>query len=253
MTSVQVEDCGRVRVLTLVSDDGLNVLDDTSRKRLSAALEGADQTSTVRAVAICGSERAFCVGADIKEFPRAPTDPSQFLFDALAVFSQPERLTKPVVCVTAGAAIAGGMELALASDWIFAEPTATFALTEARFGMIPGYALSRLALHVGAARARRLLMTGETLNPESAIATGLPVTASGPGCALADALDFCRGTMLSSPASIAEIKRRTTHSGRDNDFAETIAAYSLLWNQDDAIEGIRGFREGRTPRFADED
>jgi enoyl-CoA hydratase/carnithine racemase len=250
MTTVAVDDSGVVRLITMSSENGLNALDTCAREMLRDALNGAESERHVRAVILLGATRAFSVGADISEFPDAPCDPSQFLLDALAIFSLPERLSKPVVCVIEGLAIAGGLELALASDWIFAEPQAELALTEARFGLLPGYALSRLARSIGSHRARRLMMTGETLKRDAAAQLGLPVSPSEEGSGLDDALEFCTLIARSAPSSVAEIKRLDSQLDSDRDFELTVNTYSRLWNEQDGVEGLRAFREHRSPAFA---
>lgn len=242
MTEIESETREAVRILTMTSANGLNSLSAADRTNMAAALTAADEDPDVRAVVLRGSSRAFSVGADVMDFPAAPCDPTQYLLEALAVFSLPERLSKPVVSVVSGHAIAGGFELALATDWIFAEPGARMSLSEATFGMLPGYALSRLSSIVGRPRARRLMITAEVLDPQSAVAFGLPVTASATGRGLADALDFCRQTMGTAPASLAEVKRRTAFTGDDADFRRTVERYAQLWNEPDAVARVADFR-----------
>jgi enoyl-CoA hydratase/carnithine racemase len=250
VTSIQSEQVDNVRLVRMSSTDGLNPLSAADRREFAEHLHRADQDPQVRAIVLLGSDRAFSVGADIKDFPEPPCDPSDYLIDALEVFSLPERIAKPVVAVVTGLAIAGGMELALASDWVFAEPGARMSLTEAHFGMLPGYALSRLPGIIGRTAARRLMMTCEELRAEDAMRLGLPVSLSERGRGLADALSFCAQTARSSMTSIAEIKRRTAFVGADADFRETVTAYARLWNLDDAIEGLTAFRERRQPDFS---
>lgn len=229
----------------------LNVFTLEAHEALGAALLAADRDEGVRVILLSGTARSFSAGADIEAFPRPPADPAGWVRTFLQANSLPERLTKPVLAVVHGAAVAGGFELALACDWILAGPDATFALPEARFGLVAGYGAARLAQSIGAHRARRLLLTGETLNAGDAAALGLHVTAVQQGDPLDAAHEMAEQICRSAPEAVRVIKQRSVSQALalDPGFEVSLEAYTRLWNHPDTQEGIAAFREGRDPVF----
>jgi enoyl-CoA hydratase/carnithine racemase len=185
------------------------------------------------------------------EFPVAPCDPTSFVESVLVSDSMPERLRKPVLAVVEGQAIAGGFELALACDWIYASERAQFRLPEARFGLVAGYAAARLSSIVGSARARRLMMTGEMISAVDAERYGIHVTITRPGGALAAALAMAEDICRSAPHAVRLIKQRSVAGvmASDPGFRVSLAAYAQLWNSPDAAEAMTAFRERRPPVF----
>jgi enoyl-CoA hydratase/carnithine racemase len=246
---ITAEDRGVLRVLTMTGPGDLVVFDEEAHQRLGTHLEAADEDDAVRVVLLRGTARSFSVGADIDAFPEPPADPTGFVTHFLHANSLPERLRKPVLAVVDGLVTAGGFELALACDWIFATPRATFSLPEARFGLVAGYAVTRLAHAVGPHRARRLLMTGESLTATRAAEWGLPVTVADDPLAEAEAMG--NEIARSAPHAVRIIKQQSVAAGlaQDPRFRASAATYAQLWNLPDTVEAISAWREGRSPVF----
>ena len=243
---ITFRDDGPVRVVTLSGPRGVNVFTARAHDRLEAVLTEADADDAVRVIVLTGTSRTFSVGADIGAFPPAPCDPTEFVDRFLAVNALPERLDTPVLAAVHGAATAGGFELALACDWILAAPAATFSLPEARFGLVAGYAAARLAQTVGAHRARRLLLTGETLTATQAAEFGLPVTVTDQDpldAAVAMAAQICR----SAPHAVRIIKQRSVAQAgaTDPDLQVSLQAYAQLWNLPETRSAIAAWRDKR--------
>lgn len=241
---ISCHDEGPVRVVTLSGPRGVNVVTARVHDRLEAVLTEADRDEAVRVVILTGTGRTFSVGADIGAFPEE--DPTEFVARFLAVNALPERLGTPVLAAVHGTATAGGFELALACDWIFAAPSATFSLPEARFGLVAGYAAARLAQTVGAHRARRLLMTGETLTATQAVEFGLPVTVTEQDpleAAAAMAARICR----SAPHAVRIIKQRSVAQAgaADPDLQVSLMAYAELWNLPETRSATADWRAKR--------
>ncbi|APO70492.1 bifunctional 3-hydroxyacyl-CoA dehydrogenase/crotonase protein (plasmid) [Rhizobium gallicum] len=147
----------------------VNALSKAVRQGLLDALAGVADDPLVSAVVIHGGEGCFIAGADIKELTSPPEAP--FLPDVIARI---DALAKPVIAAIDGAALGGGLEIALACDRRIASPRSTFALPETRLGLIPGAGgTQRLPRLIGIELAEILVATGEALKAERALGIGL--------------------------------------------------------------------------------
>ncbi|HEX7936898.1 MAG TPA: enoyl-CoA hydratase-related protein, partial [Paraburkholderia sp.] len=124
----------RGKVLLVTIDHApVNALSADVRRGLLAAIEAADAAPSVEAVLIVGAGRNFIAGADIREFGKPPVPPS--LPD---VCNRIEACTKPVVAAIHGAALGGGLEVALAAHYRLAVEGAKLGLPEVQLGLLPG-------------------------------------------------------------------------------------------------------------------
>jgi len=170
---VLCEDRGAVRVLTMNRPESRNALNTGLISALYTALIHADRDVSVRAVILTGTDPAFCAGLDLKQVQR---DGSAYFerLHAENCITKVAQLGKPVLGAINGAAITGGMELALGCDFLVASDRAVFADTHAQVGILPGAGMTaRLPHLVGAAMARRLSMTSEVIDAARAETMGL--------------------------------------------------------------------------------
>ncbi len=172
---VRSEKRGRTLLLTL-DHPPVNVLSRRVLEALAARLEEAEADLGVRAVVLASAaEKAFAAGADIREM--APMDPAAaHEHGALgqAVTRQIERLSVPVIAAVHGVALGGGCEISLACDFILASEDAMFGQPEINLGIMPGWGgTRRLPRRIGAARARRWILTGRSVTAAEAHAQGL--------------------------------------------------------------------------------
>jgi enoyl-CoA hydratase len=150
-----------------------NALNTDLISALHAALTHADRDASVREVVLTGADPAFCAGLDLKQVQR---DGSAYFkrLHAENCITKVAQLGKPVLGAINGAAITGGMEMALGCDFLVASDRAVFADTHARVGILPGAGMTaRLPQLVGAAMARRLSMTSEVIDAARAATMGL--------------------------------------------------------------------------------
>jgi enoyl-CoA hydratase len=169
------EDAGGLCTLMLSRPDKLNALDTAAFVDLDAhcaALEAA--TDAIGCVLLRGSGRAFCAGADLGamgvDADGQPVDPrfKPGVIDRLA------RLPQPVIAAVHGVCYTGGLELALACDFVLADPAARFADTHGRFGLVGAWGMGqRLSRRVGQPTAKRLMMTAAPVDAREALAIGL--------------------------------------------------------------------------------
>jgi enoyl-CoA hydratase/carnithine racemase len=169
---ILTETVGTTRVITLNRPQSRNAWGGGLPDALAAAIAAADD-SAVTAVVLTGTDPAFCAGVDLKEL--AVQGASYFAHlaevDLVGSLSQ---LAVPVVGAINGPTFTGGLELALACDFLIASDRAVFADTHVRVGVIPGGGMTaRLPIVVGEARARRMSLTGEVVDAETALRIGL--------------------------------------------------------------------------------
>jgi enoyl-CoA hydratase len=216
---VTAEDQGRGRLAYERHDDVLVITIDRASKsnaldrQTFAALRevlGELAASSVRAVVITGSGgRAFSAGADVGELATIAGESARELvgrgqdaFDAI------ERLDQPTVAAINGAALGGGLELAMACDLRIAADHATLGLPEMTLGNVPGWgATQRLPRLVGYGRAVELVLTGARISARQALDWGL-VSRVVPGTELRrEALRYAARLAQHSPVALAQAKR----------------------------------------------
>ncbi|MGN5236382.1 MULTISPECIES: enoyl-CoA hydratase [unclassified Rhodococcus (in: high G+C Gram-positive bacteria)] len=169
-----VEQRGPVRVLTFNRPQQRNALSSALIDTLRAELAAADADDRTSVVILTGSDPAFCAGLDLQELGSGGNTLLKVEDDDVPVGHPWAPLTKPVIGAINGAAITGGLELALACDILIASKRARFADTHARVGVLPGWGLtSRLPAAVGRGFARRMSLSGNFVGAEEALRVGL--------------------------------------------------------------------------------
>ena len=157
--------------LTLDRPDKLNALDTAMFEALDAHCAALEQaTGTIGCVVLRANGRAFSAGADLGAMGAAPIDPrfKPGVIDRLA------RLPQPVIVAVHGVCYTGGLELALAGDFILADITARFADTHGKFGLVGAWGMGqRLSRRIGVPAAKRMMMTARTVLAEEAHQLGI--------------------------------------------------------------------------------
>lgn len=160
-----------VAVVTLNRPEARNALNADLAAALPDAIAAADADPEVRAIVLTGADPAFCAGFDLRDVrggTKRGENPHPGWWGALP----PTRV--PVIGAINGAAVTGGLEIALACDFLIASERARFADTHAKVGMLPGWGLTILLPEaVGARRARQMSLTGEMIDAATALSWGL--------------------------------------------------------------------------------
>jgi enoyl-CoA hydratase/carnithine racemase len=226
---------------------------------LAAAFEALDADPACRAVVLCSEGKSFCAGAQLGGRPRPPSEadpppravePGRHLYDAaVRLFST----QIPVVAAIQGAAIGGGLGLALMPDFRVAAPEARFSANFARLGFHHGFGLSvTLPDLVGGQRAMELLYTGRRLRAEEALAIGLCDRVA-PLAELREAATaLAREIALSAPLAVRSIRETLRGDLPDRIRAATDrekVQQERLQKTSDFREGVRAMAERRTPVF----
>jgi enoyl-CoA hydratase len=201
-----------------------------------------------------GGSRAFCAGADLKE-RNGMTD--QAWQEQHLIFERAVRAIigcpVPVIAAVNGAAFAGGLELALCCDFIYAAEHARFALTEVTLGIMPGAGgTQNLPRALGARRAKEILLTGRPFSAQEALDWGLVNRICKAEALVGEALQTAAVIAANAPLSARQIKQAVNY-GLNMDLASgmmfEIEAYNRLVPTDDRREGIRAFNEKRRANF----
>ncbi|CAE6693993.1 3-hydroxyacyl-CoA dehydrogenase NAD-binding domain-containing protein [Paraburkholderia domus] len=206
----------RGKVLLVTIDHApVNALSADVRRGLLAAIEAADADSAVEAVLIVGAGRNFIAGADIREFGKPPVPPS--LPD---VCHRIESCAKPVVAAIHGAALGGGLEVALAAHYRLAVDGAKLGLPEVQLGLLPGAGgTQRTPRLIGAPAALDLILSGRHAGAKEALALRLIDRLGSSDDILAEGLAYVH-ELLAAHAPV----RRTRDAAALSDRAASLAA-----------------------------
>ena len=226
---------------------------------LAAAVRALDADMNVRAVGVTGAGRAFSAGADIDEIDGF-THRDQFeafihtFTDALELI---ETSPLPFVAAVNGAAMGGGLELALACDLRVVAAKGKLALPEAKLGVLPGAGgTQRLPQLAPRGLATEMIMLGSTITGARAFEVGLAnKLADSPEDVLAQAralADELAGGAALVPARTKSLLRETATLSVAEGIVRERAAATDLHDSTDGREGFRAFVERRTPRFGKE-
>ncbi|MCC8394297.1 3-hydroxyacyl-CoA dehydrogenase NAD-binding domain-containing protein [Paraburkholderia sp. MMS20-SJTR3] len=159
---------GKVLLVT-IDHPPVNALSADVRRGLLAAIEAADAEPAIGAVLLIGAGRNFIAGADIREFGKPPVAPA--LPD---ICNRIEACSKPVIAALHGAALGGGLEVALAAHYRIAVDGAKLGLPEVQLGLLPGAGgTQRTPRLIGAQAALDLILSGRHVGAQEALALGL--------------------------------------------------------------------------------
>lgn len=171
------ETTGQVRVLRMNRPDKLNALNTALTVALRDALLAAGEDETVRAIVLTGEGRAFCAGADLKEFSDLTPDNQDLVVKradlTCRVHSLIREVAKPVISAVRGAAVGGGAGLAIACDMAVAGDDLKFGYPELRHDLVPALVMTNLVRQMGRKIAFELVSTGRVLSAEEAERFGL--------------------------------------------------------------------------------
>lgn len=214
-----------------------------------------EDAGEVRCVVLTGAgERVFCAGADLKERLGMTRDQwvrQHELFERM--FWTLIDLPVPVIGAINGHAYAGGFELVLACDFVYASSAARFALTEVTLGIMPGAGgTQNLPRAIGERRAKEMLMTGRPIDAARALAWGVVNDLAEPGAVVERALETARTIAANAPLSVRQIKKSIRYGGQmelRTALRFEVEAYNHLIETEDRHEGIRAFNEKRKPQF----
>ncbi|HEX5567191.1 MAG TPA: enoyl-CoA hydratase-related protein [Streptomyces sp.] len=247
-----------VAELVLDRPRAMNAVSTEMARCIGEACAALAADREVRAVVLGSThERAFCVGADLKERNSfSDADLARQRPYARAAYTGVLELPVPTVAAVHGFALGGGFELALSCDLIVADSTAVVGLPEVSVGVIPGGGGTQLLpRRVGAARAAELIFTARRVEAAEARELGLVDHLVAEGEDRAEALALARRIAANSPVGLRAAKR-ALRTGWGMDLRAGLEVEDAAWRSvafsGDRAEGVAAFNEKRTPRWPGE-
>lgn len=253
---VEVKD--GIGVLTLNRPEKLNAFTSDMLWGLIEALDDFETRDDIKAVILTGAGRGFCSGGDIggmgEGHEARPHMTKERIWREIQAF--PKRLArfeKPILCAVNGAAVGGGMDLALACDIRIAGQSAKFAETYSKIGLAPGgggaYFLPRL---IGKAQALELLWTAEFIGADTALELGLVNHVYADDALMDETIKLAQKIASQPPLSVKLIKRlvdQGLRSDMDTAFDLVSSHIAILRAGEDHKEAITAFREKRPGKY----
>ncbi len=246
---------GHVAELVLDRAKAMNAISTEMARNLSAACAALAEDTDVRVVVLTSThERAFCVGADLKERNSfADADFGRQRPHTRAAYTGVLELPMPTIAAVHGFALGGGYELALSCDIIVADPTAVVGLPEVSVGVIPGGGGTQLLpRRVGAARAAELVFTARRVPAPEAHGLGMVDILAAEGRDRAEALALADRIAANSPVGLRAAKKalRLGHGlGLREGLEIEDAAWRTIAFSADRAEGIAAFNAKRPPEW----
>ena len=254
---IRSEQKGSARWLILDRPEIRNALSAQMMTQACTALEEAVRDPSVRSIVVTGSGTAFSAGADLNEMKAMRTaSADDNIVNALAMsnfFYAIAEAPKPVVTRVHGPAVAGALGIIAASDYAVAVRTVSFAFTEVRLGIAPAMISPFVVWRIGAPRARRLFMTGESFGAEEAGRMGLVDRVVEPEALDATIEEITKNFELCAPSAVAAAKRvvnRAADGPLDAHRRFTAEMIAQLRAGEEGQEGMAAFLEKRKPRWA---
>lgn len=255
--SIDFERRGPVALITINRPEAMNALDLEHDEALADAWRKFEATDELLvAVLSSAGNEAFCSGGDLKSYMPWRRKHALEGRDGAISFggmTLADDVTKPVVAAIQGHCLAGGLELAMASDIRICTPNARFGLPEVRWGVLPGGGgTQRLPRLVALGIALELILTGETIDATKAERIGLVNRIVPPEALLDTAFATAERITQNGPLAVRAAKR-AVRQGLDRSLSDGLEIESAMQRQllqsDDAEEGLRAFAERRRPVY----
>lgn len=251
MSELEVEERGRVLVLTMNRPQARNAVTLAMAEQIAGAMDTVDSRPDLSVAVITGAGGTFCAGMDLKGFARGERP----IVDGRGFAGLVQRPpTKPLIAAVEGYALAGGFEIVLAADLVVASSAARFGLPEVKRGLTAAAGgLLRLQHRIPYHLAMELVLTGRMLPAPEAADLHLVNRVTEPDKALDEALTLAAEIAENAPLALTASKQVLVNSP-DWPLAEKFARQEEYVNpvreSADAREGALAFVEKRTPRWS---
>jgi len=249
--TVIVEKENHIGIITLNRPEQLNTFTTTLAGELDQSLVDMDRDKEIRVIIIKGNGRAFCAGIDVSVLPmKSILEYRSWIREMETAFLTIAHMQKPVIAAAHGVAAANGAGLVVAADLaIIAEGTriGTTAINVGLFCMGPAVPLSR---SLGRKLSLEMLLTGDFIDAERAERIGLVNKVVPPDKLMDEAMNLASKLASKSPIAL-QMGKKAFYTMSDMEFEKALEysneMFAELCTTEDAIEGVRAFREKREP------
>ncbi len=242
---VLVEQRDRILIITINRPKAKNAVNSAVSHGLADAVDRLDGDPGLSVGIVTGAGGSFCAGMDLKAFARGEVP----IVEGRGMGFTERPPVKPLIAAVEGYALAGGTELALATDLIVASTDAAFGIPEVKRGLVAGGGgLLRLPERIPPAIAMELALTGASFTAERAHALGMVNVLAEPGGALDAAIALAERITVNGPLAVAATKRIIVESrgwSPDTMFGEQNTILMPVFSSNDAKEGAIAFAEKR--------
>jgi enoyl-CoA hydratase len=247
---VLVEQRDRILIMTINRPEAKNAVNAAVSRGLADAVDRLDSDPGLSVGIVTGAGGSFCAGMDLKAFARG----ENVIVEGRGIGFTEQPPVKPLIAAVEGYALAGGTEVALATDLIVASRDSAFGIPEVKRGLVAGGGgLLRLPQRIPYAIAMELALTGDNLPAVRAHELGLVNVLAEPGSALDAAIALAEKITANGPLAVAATKRIIIESRNwspDEVFAEQMKILMPVFSSNDAKEGAIAFAEKRAPRWS---
>jgi len=229
---IEVEQQGKVGIVTLARPAARNALTAQMMQDLFRSVQELDASSDVNVIVVTGQDPAFCAGLDLKDLATTYKDIRLSAEGSTQQHGLLPRTSKPIIGAINGAAVTGGLEVALGCDWLIASEKASFADTHARVGVMPGGGMTiRLPQLVGINRARQMSFTGNFIDAKTAYQWGLVNEVCEHDSLMTRVIEQAKTIAEIDPLSVREIRTmyETLGNRSDDDAYLEEAKWSRRW------------------------
>ncbi|MDD5105197.1 MAG: enoyl-CoA hydratase-related protein [Desulfuromonadaceae bacterium] len=244
-----------ITTLTINRREALNSLNSSVLAELECALYELDLDAAIKAVVLTGAgDKAFVAGADIKEMSELSSfEAHDFARRGQRLMLLINRMRKPVIAAVNGYALGGGLELALACDFIYASEKAKFGFPEVGLGVIPGFGgTQNLARLIGSNKANELIFSGRIINAAKALSWGIVNEVFPADELLLKVLETAREIAGKGTLGVAYAKDAIVNGlsmTKEDGFRYEASLFGVLFATDDQKEGMGAFLGKRAAQF----
>jgi enoyl-CoA hydratase len=252
--TLTVEKRGKVGVITINRPEKLNSLNTQVHIDGVAALDAFKTDDEVVVVVITGAgEKSFVAGADISEFEKHTPVSQRAIFQERSLFNSIDVFPKPVIAMINGFCLGGGNELALACDIRVCSENAKFGQPEINLGLIPGGGGTQRLTHlIGEGRAMELMLTGDMIGAEKALAYGLVNYVFTQEELSQKTFELADRIAEKAPIALQLAKEAVKFASRSNldeGLRREVDLFALCFSTEDKVEGVSAFLNKRKPEF----
>jgi cyclohexa-1,5-dienecarbonyl-CoA hydratase len=250
---IQIELKEGVAYITL-NRPPLNVLNIEMMEEINSCLEGLMKEKSLKLLVVQAAGKAFSAGVDVGEHL------GDLVYKMIEVFHKIFRLMDglkvPSIAVVNGSALGGGCELALYCDMVIATEKAKFGQPEIQVGVFPPIAGLILPRIIGRKKAMELLLSGETIGAQEALALGL-INKIVPETSLSEEVNGFIGKFKKLSGIVLKLAKEATLAGLNDDMDQGLKTIEKIYldrlmKTNDAIEGLKAFLEKRKPIWKDQ-